>query len=157
MAIDTLRSASHLQGEIGDHLFAALVSSDHTEAVRKFARELFNKDIPAEIQIGGRTYEILGFTKDKGAMNNFFAAASWFHYIGANLNQEEREHLLKHRDDIPMELARKISFVFPNWRESNEHGEYVNFITWVNFRLIQSQRHTEFDWPENYRVFRRKA
>lgn len=36
MAIDTLRSAAHLQRELGDELFSALISSDNTAAVKKF-------------------------------------------------------------------------------------------------------------------------
>lgn len=36
MAIDTLRSAAHLQRELGDELFLALISSDNTAAVKQF-------------------------------------------------------------------------------------------------------------------------
>jgi hypothetical protein len=38
--MDTLRSASHLQRELGDELFAALVSSDNTAKVKEFAQSL---------------------------------------------------------------------------------------------------------------------
>jgi hypothetical protein len=36
MAIDTLRSAAHLQRELGDELFSTLISSDNTAAVKQF-------------------------------------------------------------------------------------------------------------------------
>lgn len=36
MAIDTLRSVAHLQRELGDELFSALISSDNTATVKQF-------------------------------------------------------------------------------------------------------------------------
>lgn len=40
MAIDTLRSTAHLQRELGDELFLALISSDNTAAVKDFLLSL---------------------------------------------------------------------------------------------------------------------
>jgi hypothetical protein len=53
--MDTLRSASHLQRELGDDLFNALVSSDNTEAVRQFANGLVKDALPTSMTIAGRT------------------------------------------------------------------------------------------------------
>ena len=43
MAIDTLLSAAHLRRELGEDLFAVLVSSDNTAVVRKLAEERMKK------------------------------------------------------------------------------------------------------------------
>ncbi len=57
--IDTLRSVAHLQKEIGDELFAALISSDNTDAVRKFAVSLVKGSDHYVVGKGGGTYPVV--------------------------------------------------------------------------------------------------
>lgn len=140
MAIDTLLSAAHLRRELGEDLFAALVSSDNTAAVRKLAEELIVAGLPTEMTIGGRAYDILSFLRgdEKSVPGNTMVERA--KEMKANQGKEEREHLLKHQGDIPAALRGEIVFVFTDDRHPG-NPEDVYYVYWGGDRWV-----TDWDW-----------
>ena len=122
--IDTLRSAAHLQREIGNVFFTALVSSDNTEAVRKFT-----KSLPITLTIGDRVYDSLSFLRgdEKSVRGPVMVDRS--KEMNAHLGKEEGEYLLEHQGDIPEELRGEIVFVFTDWRHPDD-SEHVYYVYW---------------------------
>lgn len=106
--MDTLLSAAHLRREIGEALFNALMSSDHTGKVREFAEKLL---VPTEIIIGGRTYEVLSFFKEGEVGVDGNVMAIRVKGLEALLASEEIEHILKHQADIPNGIRSGVTFV----------------------------------------------
>lgn len=125
--MNTLRSAAHLQREIGDDLFSVLVSSDNTEVVRQFAQGLAEKALPTEMTVGGRIYDILGFLKAGETSIVGHTMVERAKEMNANLGKEDGEYILKHQQDIPVALRGKVVFVFTDWRhpDSPENAYYV--------------------------------
>ncbi|MFH1946935.1 MAG: hypothetical protein ABIJ23_02135 [Candidatus Magasanikbacteria bacterium] len=153
--MDTHRSTAHLQREIGDELFDALVSSDNTERVRQFAKTLVADAIPIEMTIGGRTYDLLGFLKgnEKSVKGDTMVIRA--KEMNANLGKEEGEHLLKHQDEIPVALRGKIVFVFTDWRLPGVPVR-VAYVYWDDDGWVQGWHWLGLDWYGLVRVLRRK-
>ncbi|MFA5128775.1 MAG: hypothetical protein WC445_02275 [Patescibacteria group bacterium] len=153
--MDTLRSTAHLQREIGDELFSALVSSDNTEAVREFAETLVKSSLPTEMTIGGRTYEILSFLweGETSVVGRVMVARA--ERLGANLGKEDCEFLLAHQDEVPAALRGKVVFVFPDWRFPVDRG-LVACVRWHDDGWCQDWRWLGYDWGGGFRVLRRK-
>jgi hypothetical protein len=114
--MDTLRSAAHLQREIGDELFEALTSSNNTHAVRCFAWELVMTSLPISMHIGDRTYEIITFLRDDEKSVPGQVMMERAKEMGAHLGREDCEYILNHKDEIPAVFHRKITFVFTDTR-----------------------------------------
>ena len=154
--MDTLRSVSHLQKELGDDLFNVLVSSDNTGAVREFAEKLAKDALPTVITVGGRTYDLLGFLKEGEEYvggNTMVARAK---EMSAHLGQDDGEHLLKHQGDIPVALCGKVVFVFTDWRHPDGSGR-VACVCWDGDRWVQCWgRLDDGSWHGYARVLRRK-
>ncbi len=153
--MDTLRSVAHLQREIGDELFAALVSPDNTAAVRKFAESLVKSALPSEITVGGRTYEILSFLREGETSVDSNTMVERAKEIGAHLGQEDGEFLLAHQNEIPAVLRDKIIFVFTDWRNPGDR-ERVACVDWDADCWYQDWVWLDDDWDGCYRVLRRK-
>ncbi|MBI5071940.1 hypothetical protein HZB93_03580 [Candidatus Falkowbacteria bacterium] len=155
MKMDTLRSASHLQREIGDELFAALVNSDNTAAVRKFAATLVKSALPTEMTVGGVTYEILSFLKgdEKSVVGHTMVERA--KEMGANLGEEDCERFLKNQSDIPAALCGKVAFVFPDLRHPDDR-EYVADLDWGGDGWYLLWGWLSRDWRGRGRLLRRK-
>lgn len=134
--MDTLRSAAHLAREIGDDAFAALVSSDNTDAVRAFANGLVKSSFPVQMTVGGRTYDILTFLHEGENVVAGTTMVSRAKKMDASLGQEDGEHLLAHQDGIPVALQGKVVFVFTDWRHPGDPG-HVAFVYWDGGRWVQ--------------------
>ncbi len=130
---DSLRSAAHLQREIGDAKFEALVSSDNTKATGGFAGCLIEPSLlVTEMTVGGRTYELLTPFADHESLQ-VAEVLTWAQEMGLSTGEEEARHILKQQQDIPEVLntegyhARDLSgavnylqrphavLVFPGW------------------------------------------
>jgi len=114
--MDTLRSTAHLQREIGDELFDALVSSDNTDAVREFAKTLVKDAMPTSFTVGNRTYDMLSFLRgnEKSVVGHTMVERA--KEMNANLGEDDGQYLLDNQQDIPVALRGKVAFVFIDWR-----------------------------------------
>ena len=149
-------AVAHLQREIGDELFAALVSSDHTETVRKFATTLVKSVLPIEMTIGGRTYEILSFLRgdEKFVVGHIMVERA--KEMNAHLGKDDYDHLLKHQEEIPVALRGKVYFVFTDYRRPGCSGRVCD-VCWAGGRWVQDRYWLGLDWNDRGRVLRRKS
>ena len=156
--MDSLHSVAHLQREIGDDLFATLINSDNTAAVRRFAEELRKSGPPMSMTVGGRTYDILGFLEDgEGCVNGLFMVhRARNRKMSAHLGKEEWEHILAHQDEIPVDLRDKVSFAFTDDRDGQSPYQDITCIWWHRDQWVLGKRHLSEDWDDTYRVLRRK-
>ncbi|MBI5729092.1 MAG: hypothetical protein HY983_02540 [Candidatus Magasanikbacteria bacterium] len=154
--MDTLRSTAHLQRELGDELFATLISSDNTAAVKQFAEELLKSGLPTAMTIGGRAYDILGFLQEDEQSVKGDVMVGRAKELKAHQGKEEREHLLKHQGDIPAALRGKVAFVFTDDRRPGD-PELVYCVCWGVDRWVECWGWLGLDWCGNYRVLRRKS
>ncbi len=157
--MNTLRSVSHLQRVLGDDLFNALISSDNTERVRAFAKQLAhlaNDVIPTkEMTVGGRTYEILSFMRRNERSLSGRTMVERAVDMDANLGEDDGRHLLEHQAEIPVELQSEASFVFTDWRDpSNSKRVYCAY--WSGGHWARSWDLLDRNWISHYRILRRK-
>lgn len=155
MSIDTLRSSAHLQRELGDDRFQVLVSSDNTEAVRKFVDDLILSQLPKELTVGGRTYEILSFLRGNEKKVIGHTMVERAKEMNAHLGREERLHLIAHQDEIHTILRGKIVFVFTDDRHPDYPG-FVCYVYWDGARWVVHWDWLVNDWRDSARVLRRK-
>ncbi len=154
--MDTLHSAAHLQREIGDELFAALINSDNTAAVREFAATLIKSILPTTMTLGGVTYDILSFLRgdEKSVVGqNMVERAK---EMQAHLGKEDREHVLAHQDEIPIALRGKVVFVFTDDRHP-AYPERVYYVYWDGGRWVEDWSWLGREWIDVHRVLRRKS
>jgi hypothetical protein len=153
--MDTLRSAAHLQRELGDELFAALVSSDNTKAVRELAEKLVQANLPTEITVHGRTYDILFFFKrdEKSVVGRTMVERA--KEMNAHLGKDDREHIVKYQDEIPASLRGHVVFVFTDDRHPN-NPEDVFCVVWSGGLWVESLLWIDKAWFDFCRVLRRK-
>ncbi len=151
-AMNTLRSAAHLQREIGDDLFAALVISDNIMAVRAFAATL----APDSMTVGGRTYDILSFLKRKEP--SVFGSTMVDPRQGAEgppRGEDDCQHLLKHQDEISAALRGKVAFIFMDWRYPG-YPENVACVCWRGGRWVQVWAWLGRGWDGRHLILRHK-
>ena len=153
--MDTLHSVAHLQREIGDEAFNALISSDNTEAVRQFAQGLVKKALPTEMTVGGRTYDILGFLEVGETSVVGHTMVGRAKKMNANLGQDDGEHILKHQDDIPTSLQGKVIFVFTDWRHP-DFPEFAYCVYWDGGQWVRDWGWLGGSWDGHDRLLRRK-
>jgi hypothetical protein len=153
--MDTLRSAAHLQRELGDELFTALVSSDNTGAVRELAEKLFQANLPAEITVHGRTYAVLScFKKDeKSVVGRTMVERA--KEMNTHLGKDDRKHILKYQDEIPALLRSHVAFVFTDDRDP-DNPENVLYVCWSGGCWVEGWLWLDGNWYDFCRVLRRK-
>jgi len=116
------------------------------------------KDLPTEITVAGRTYDIVGFKADeeKPSSNEI---DEWALKADTYLGPHDGEHLLKHQDQIPKILRGRVMFVFPGWQHPNMYNG-ICFIYWRNDlqKWVPHWFHVTYShyWGENDRFLRRK-
>jgi len=150
--MDTLRSASHLQRELGDDLFNALVSSDNTEAVRRFASGLV---LPTEMTVGGRTYDILNFLWGDEPSCSGDTMVERAIDLQAHLGKDDARNLREHEEEIPKVLQGKVTFVFTDYKDPDILGDVACF-RWNGRHWLLVWTPLELNFPKDYRVLRRK-
>jgi len=154
--MDILHSIAHLQREIGDERFNALISSNNTEAVRQFAQGLIEKALPKEMIVGGRAYEILGFLREGEKSIVGHTMVERAKEMNANLGEDDGQHLLNRQGGIPVALRGKAVFVFPGLRDADA-PESACCVCWDGGRWVRNWRWLGGDsWDGHDRLLRRK-
>ena len=152
--MDTLRSVSHLQRELGDKLFSALINSDNTGKVREFCESL--RALPTEITLGGHTYELLSVLQDGEHRVTGDIVVERAAEMKANTGREDARQLYRNIKDIPKELRGRVCIAFLDWRSESDSRE-VYCYRWVDGRWIHEEHDLEADWFPSTRVLRRKS
>lgn len=150
-----LRELAHLQEQLGEEKFAALISSENTGKVTKFCDELVQSSIPTTMTVGGRTYEILGFLGGDEKSVSGHTMVKRAKEKQAHLGKDDGQHLLDHQEEIPAALRGKIVFVFTDWRDP-DYSECVACVSWDDDRWVQYWDWIVHDWGGGDRVLRRK-
>lgn len=154
--MDTLRSVAHLQREIGDDLFNMLISSDNTDAVRRFAEKLVEDAMPpTSFTVGDRTYDMLSFLRGDEKLVVGHTMVERVKEMGANLGNDDGQYLLDNQQDIPVALRGKVVFVFADWRHPGG-SESVYCVFWGGGRWVRRWRWLDDDWYDYDWVLRRK-
>ena len=153
------RKLAHLEEQLGDERFQALIDSDNTGRVKDFCDGLakaVGSALPTEMTVGGRVYEILSFLREEdGGSVRGDVMVSRAKELGANLGKEDCEFLLAHQADIPAALRGKIVFVFPDWRCPGGRGG-VACVGWGGGGWCQDWGWLSYDWNGDVRLLRRK-
>ncbi|MBI5071616.1 hypothetical protein HZB93_01850 [Candidatus Falkowbacteria bacterium] len=113
-------------------------------------------EIPTEMTVGGRVYEILSFLREED--NGFVRGdvmVSRAKELGANLGKEDCEFLLTHQDEIPPALRGKVVFVFPDLRRPGDR-EHVAYLHWDDGGWYRHWYWLSDDWDGYDRLLRRK-
>jgi hypothetical protein len=140
-----------------------LWAADHPEVIRwAMARPKVVAGIrrilavlPAEMTIGGVTYEILSFLKGDEKFAVGHTMVSRAKEIGANLGKEDCEHILAHQGEIPAALRGKIVFVFPDMRHPDGRGS-VACLRWGDGGWYRGFSGVARVWYGYDRLLRRK-
>lgn len=135
-AVSNLRKLAHLEEQLGERAFDALISSGNTACVRAFARLLSSTDphaarairdrmtmkvVPTRMTVGDRTYEILSPLSGTDLLLNFWNPVvegerflERSRAMGAALGEDEAQYLLDKQGEIPVGLQGMI-ILFPSW------------------------------------------
>ena len=133
------------QGELGERLKTALIVAEYEES-----------ELPTEMTVGGRVYEILSFLREEdGGSVRGDVMVSRAKELGANLGKEDCEFILAHQADIPVALRGKIVFVFPDWRSPVDR-EDVAYVGWGGDGWYQFWGWLASGWLGFDRLLRRK-
>ena len=154
--MDTLRSAAHLQRELGEGLFNILISSDHTDAVRQFAYNLAESKFPDTIKLGKRTYEILPIQTNKEESVNGSTMVERAIAMSANLGKGDASYIITHQNEIPSIFRGLITFIFPKHHNIDTLIDFVECVYYNNDRWIACWSMLENKWDNHYRLLRRK-
>lgn len=151
-----LRKLAHLQEQLGEGRFEALIDSGNTGKVKAFCDELVASALPTEMTIGGITYDILGFLREGETLTGGDVMVGRAKEVNANLGREDCDHLLKHQDEIPAILRGRVVFVFTDYRRPDGR-ESVAYVVWRGARWIQRWSWLGFDLSDFFaRLLRRK-
>jgi len=153
--MSNLRKLAHLQEQLGDEQFAALIDSGNTGKVKAFCDNLVKDAMPTEITVGDRTYDILGFLKGNETSVLGHTMAERAKEMNANLGQDDGQYLLYHQGYIPVSLRGKVIFVFTDWRHPSLSGRVV-CVCWVDGRWARYWGWLAFGWRGVVRMLRRK-
>lgn len=153
--MDYFRKLAHLQEQLGEERFKALISSDNTGKVKEFCDGLLKSAMPTEIAVGDRVYEILSFLKKGESCVTGHTMVERAFGMNANLGEDDGQYLLDHQDGIPVALRGKVVFVFTDWRHPFDSSD-VLFVYWRDGRWVRDWAWLGDDWNDNGRVLRRK-
>ncbi len=153
-----LKELAHLQEQLGDERFEALIDPDNDIKVKEFCDGLVKDSLPTEMTVGGRTYDILRFLwEDKRSEVSHLV--NRIKEMNANLGKEDGEYILKHQNEIPVSLREKANFVFSDWRDPDPDGfESTCCVVWGYGEWVQNTCSLSPDcWLNGFnRVLRRK-
>lgn len=153
--MDILKTVGHLQRELGDGLFAALIDPANTGKVREFAQKLAEDALSTEMTIGSVTYEILSFHEGDEKSVGGSVMVERAKKLDANQGKSERERLLANQADIPIALRGKVVFVFTDDRHP-DNPENVCCVCWSGGRWVERWLWLGRGWLRSCRVLRRK-
>jgi hypothetical protein len=151
------RELAHLQEQLGDERFQALVSSDNTGKVKAFCDSLLEiaGGLPTEMTIGERTYEIVQLDLGRKYDDPDVSMQERAMDMNAYLGEEDGQYLLEHKEQIPVVIRAKFAFVFLNWQKPIS-CQWAAMIYWRDDHWIQDWACYEHGWFGYYRLLRRK-
>jgi len=149
------RAVAHLEEQLGEACWQALINSANTGKVKEFCDGLVAAGIPTTMTVGGLTYDILGFLRgdEKSVKGDVMVARA--KNVGAHNGKKEREHLLKYQDEIPVALRGKVVFVFTDDQRPGDPGD-VYYVCCPGCRWVAVCICLAVDWDGHCRVLRRK-
>lgn len=153
--MDFLRTVAHLQRELGDERFAALIDPANTARVREFAQQLIDEAIPTEMTIGGVTYDILSFHEGEEKLVVGHTMVERAKTLNAHQGKSEWEWLLANQANIPVALRGKVVFVFTDDRHP-DFSAYIYCVYWNGGRWVGVWFWLGSAWDRICRVLRRK-
>lgn len=112
-------------------------------------------NLPTEMTIADRIYDILGFLRgdEKSVVGHTMVERA--KEMNANLGEDDGQHLLDHQSEIPVALRDKVVFVFTDWRHPDSSG-HVYYVYWDDDRWVEDWGWLGDDFDEDCRVLRRK-
>lgn len=150
------RKLAHLEEQLGEERFEALIDSGNTGKVKEFCDQLLKDALPTTMTVGDRTYDILGFLKeeDQGSVVGKVMVRR-AKGMDANLGEDDGQYLLDHQEDIPVALRGKVVFIFPAWRHPGD-SDYVACVGWYGDRWSRHWHWLGSDFCDGGRLLRRK-
>lgn len=106
-----------------------------------------------QINIGGRTYEILKFHGNENEIDGW-AMLKRGHLLNASMGQDDAEFIRDHENEIPPEYCGKTIFVFPKYHPG-EVKDVVMYLNWNGNRWYQTCLDLSFDWGNICRLVKR--
>lgn len=147
------RKLAHLEEQIGRRRFLALIDPNNTKRVRDFSSELVTL-LPAQMIVGNRTYEIVGFEGDELNVAGRVIVEQ-AHTKDIHLGEEDGRYILDEdrQKGIPTTL-REVSLVCADWRASHSR---IACLIWLGDHWGVSFGHVNRIWCGPLRLLRRKA
>lgn len=155
MATATARALTGLMHDLTDEELLAHTESSNRTALKEFLAERIASGLPTTMTIGGRAYDILSFLRGDEKSVSGATMVERAKEDGAHNGKEEREHLLKHQDEIPAILRGKVVFVFTDDRPPG-NPECVCCVCWRGGRWVGDWDWQGLVWSGDCRVLRRK-
>lgn len=144
-----LRALAHLEEQLGEERWQALINSVNTGKIMKFCEDLVASMIV--MTIGGRNYDLLTLQGESG--DDMVTCAK---NAGAHSGKWEREHFLKHQKEIPANL-RELIFVFTDDHPVGGNSEDVCFVHWSEGHWVGYWDYQREDYKGVFRFPRRKS
>lgn len=119
-------------------------------------QKLVGEAIPAEMTVGGVTYEILSFHEEGENSVGGGVMVERSKTLNAHQGKKEREHLLANQADIPVACRGRTAFVFTDERHPDVPDEGVYYVCWRDGRWVEGWDWLDEDWGRGDRVLRRK-
>lgn len=110
-----LRELAHLHEQLGEKRFEVLIASGNTRKVKELCDQILRNTLPTIMTVGERTYEILDLVRDGERSVIGDAIVERAKEMSAYLGEDDGLYILKHQQDIPVVLKRRV-FIFPGWR-----------------------------------------
>jgi len=86
------------------------------------------ESLPTEMKVGDRIYEIFCFLKKNEEKINSYEMTRRAKEMNAHLGEDDAQYLLDHRQDIPIILRDKVTFVFTDWNRYPDDLSEVYFV-----------------------------
>lgn len=109
---------------------------------------------PTEFTISGRTYELVPFLKEGESYISGHTMVERAKELNASLGEEDGQFILKHQDEIPVELRGKICLVFTGWSDHSSLN-FVAYLYWDGSRWSQYWHWLVSYWDVSFRLVRR--
>ncbi len=131
-----LKKISNFIKAVGRENFTILLKESNIEKVKEFCKTLISpSDLPTEIKVGDRTYELLGFLKGDEEIISGNGMVRQAKEMLAHLGEDDGQYLLDHQQNIPENFRGKVYFVFTNWHRPDGSGD-VCYVYWDDDRWI---------------------
>ncbi len=147
------RKLAHLQEQLGEERFQALLDPANTGKVKQFCDEL---PLPTEITLGHYTYELLSVLRDDEDMVNGDTVVERAAEMSANTGIDDARKLFRNQSSIPKRLRGRVMIAFPDWHNPFNCRE-VYCYRWVGGRWKDEAHSLDDDWYPSTLVLRRKS